>query len=92
MQNTDIQIVKSIDEITQYDVKYAHISNPSKYIRIDKDGENEYCIWGMICGDQPTNVTESGNMVKYWKTFNGVKRALKKYSEKGYWGMRHWNE
>lgn len=91
MENLEIKIVNSVDEITQYNVKYAHASRPSKYISIDKDGDKEYCIFGMICGDQPTSVTESGNMVKVWKTFNGAKRALKKYSQNGYWGTKHWN-
>jgi hypothetical protein len=92
MKNSDIQIINSIDEIVQCDVKYAHKSKPRKYICIDKDGEKEYCIFGYICGDQPTAATENANRVKYWKTFNGVKRALKKYSQTGEWGMRHWND
>lgn len=91
MKNLEIKIVNSIDEITQHDVKYAHVSHPSKYISIDKDGDKEYCIHGMICGDQPTVVTENANRVKIWKSFNGAKRALKSYSKKGYWGTRHWD-
>ena len=43
----------------------------------------------MICGDFPTSVT-NGTYVQVWKTFEGIKRALKRYSENGSWGMSHW--
>lgn len=92
MENLEIKIVNSVDEITQYNVKYAHASRPSKYISIDKDGDKEYCIHGMICGDQPTVVTENANRVKNWKSFNGALRALKTYSHDNRWGMGHWNK
>jgi len=89
---TEIKIINSIDEITEFDVMYAHCDKPSRWIRIDKDGEKEFCVYGMISGDIPTVVgTSKHNEVKVWKTFNGVIRALKKYSKDGSWGMRHWN-
>jgi len=89
----DIIIVDSIDEITQCDVKYAHSSKPSKWIQIDKDGEKEFCVFGFVCGNQPTSITTSNwNQVKDWKTFNGVIRSLKKYSEEHNWGLSHWSK
>jgi hypothetical protein len=87
----EIILVNSIDEITKTDTKYAHVSNPNKWIKIDKDAENEYSVYGMVCGDQPTAITGSNvYLVKNWKTFNGVKNSLKRYSKDGGWGMNHW--
>ncbi len=92
MEDNEIKIIKSIDEITEYDVMYAHESKPSRWIRIDKDSEKEFCIYGLISGDQPTSITTSNwNQVKVWKTINGAIRSLKKYSQDGRWGMRHWS-
>lgn len=88
----EIILVNSIDEITKTDTKYAHVSKPKRWITIDKDAEKEYCVYGMVSGDQPTSITTSNwNQVKVWKTFNGVLRGLKKYSTKNSWGMKHWN-
>ncbi len=87
----EIKVVNSIDEITEFDVKYAHVSKPRKWIQIDKDGEKEFCVYGLVSGDQSTSITTSNwNEVKYWKTFSGVIRALKLYSKSGQWGMKHW--
>ncbi len=92
MDTNEIKVIKSIDEITEHGIKYAHESRPRKWIQIDKDGEKEFCVYGLISGDQPTSVTTSNwNQVKVWKTFSGVVRTLKKYSQKGQWGMRHWD-
>jgi hypothetical protein len=45
----------------------------------------------MVSGDQSTSITTSNwNQVKVWKTFNGVVRALKNYSNDSGWGMGHW--
>ncbi len=91
MKNTGIKIIKSIDEITESDIKYAHVSKPSQWISIDKEGEKEFCVYGFVSGDQPTSITTSNwNEVKIWKTFNGVIRTLKKYSKDGSYGFRHW--
>lgn len=87
----EIRIINSIEEITEFDVKYAHISKPHRWIRVDKDGEQEFCVYGMVSGDQSTAITTSNwNKVKIWKTFNGVMRALKNYIKIGSWGMKHW--
>lgn len=88
----DIKIVNSIEDIKEPNVKYAHISKPTKWIRIDEDGEKEFCVYGLVSGDMPTSITGSGwNSVKVWRTFNGVVRSLIKYSETSLWGMHHWN-
>jgi hypothetical protein len=88
----DIKIVNSIEEIKEPNVKYAHISKPTKWIRIDEDGEKEFCVYGLVSGDNPTSITGSNwNMVKVWRTFNGTIRALNNYSKNGAWGMSHWN-
>jgi len=85
----EIKVVNSIDEITDIRTKYAHISSPKKWIEIRKGSDGRFDIYGMICGSLPTWVA-NGVMVKSWKTFNGVIRALKGFSKSGAWGMRHW--
>lgn len=87
----EIKIINSLDEITETGVRYAHVSRRGQWIQIDKDAEKEFCVYGMVSGNQPTTICASNvYRVKYWKTFNGVIRSLKKYSQDGGWGMRHW--
>jgi len=86
-----IKIVNSIEEITEVNVQYAHISKPSKWISIDDDNDGTFSVYGMVSGDMPTSITGSNcNMVKSWKTLKGVKNYLVKCSENGSWGMNHW--
>jgi len=86
------KIIKTINEITDEDIlkriKFTTITRKHKYFQIDKDKEG-YCIYGHICGDMPTFVCKS-NYVTYWKTLNGVKRAIKRFANKGYWGFQLW--
>ena len=85
-------LISSIDEITQSDTRYAHISKPSKWIQINLEYDGEYTIFGMVFGDQPTAVSKSGFMCRTWKTFKGAKNYLKICSKNGSWGMGHWNQ
>lgn len=80
----EIKLISSLDEIIEYDVKYAHVNSPNKYIQIDLEPEGTFSVF--VCGDQPTSIT-NGQYIKEWKTFTGVLRYLKKCSEKGHWGM-----
>jgi len=80
------QLINSINEITEYDVKYAHVNYPNEWIRIDLEDEGNFSVFGFVSGDLPTSITV-GNYVKEWKTFAGVKRYLKKCVENGSWGM-----
>lgn len=89
---TSYELISSIDEITQPNIQYAHISKPSKWIRIDLESDGTYMIFGMVCGDHPTVITNGSNMCRIWKTFKGAKNYLKICSNNGSWGMRHWNQ
>lgn len=82
----EIKLINNLDEITEYDVKYAHVNSPNKYIQIDLEPEGTFSVFGFVCGDQPTSIS-NGQYVKEWKTFAGVLRYLKKCSENGSWGM-----
>lgn len=82
----EIKLINSLDEITEYDVKYAHVNYPSQYITIDLEPEGTFSVFGFVSGDQPTCIS-SGQYAKEWKTFAGVLRYLKKCSESGSWGM-----
>ena len=83
----DIRLINSLDEITEYGVRYAHISHPIKYIEIELEPEGTFSVFGFVSGEEPTSIT-NGNYVKEWKTFQGVLRYLKKCSENGGWGMK----
>lgn len=89
MQN--IIIIDNISQIEKPNVRYAHRSNASKWIMIEYSYCNkDFCVSKLINGKMPT-IIGSETKVKYWKTFNGVRRALKTYSKDGRWGMSHWN-
>lgn len=83
------KIINSVDEITEEDIlnntKYR-TPHSSHWFDIEKDKEEGYCVYGIICGDMPTHVT-IGQYVKFWKTLNGVKRAIKRFAIKNYWGF-----
>ena len=88
----EYKTIKTIEEITEEDIlketKFNTKESLYKYFQIDKD-EDGYCIYGHICGKIPTSVTH-GSYVKYWKTLNGVKRAIKRFVENGHWGFQQW--
>lgn len=82
----EIKLISSLDEITEYNVRYAHVNYPSKWIEIELEPEGTFSVYGFVCGDQPTSIT-NGQYVKEWKTFKGVLRYLKHCSVDGGWGM-----
>lgn len=82
----EVKLINSIDEITEYDVRYAHFNSPSKWIQIDLEPEGTFSVFGYISGDQPTSIT-TGQYVKEWKTFKGVLNYLRKCSKDGRWGI-----
>lgn len=90
---SNITIVNSIEEITEYDKKYAHASKPFKWIQIEKEPDGTFTVYGMVSGSFPTSITGSNsNYIKHWKTFNGVKRYLTLCLKSGEWGMGHWKQ
>ena len=81
--------IETVDDIKEQDIsdtKYFTY-NSNKWFSIDKDADG-YCIFGMLCGDvAPTSVCV-GDYVKYWKTFKGVKRAIKLFSKNSSWSFQ----
>jgi hypothetical protein len=82
----DIKLINSIDEITEYDVRYAHVNYPNKWIEIELEPEGTFSVYGHVSGDQPTSIT-NGQYVKEWKTFKGVLNYLRKCTLDDGWGM-----
>jgi len=85
----DFKIIKKIDEITDINIKYTTFNRENKFFEIKFDKEYGYFITGYVCGDSINYVSNNFN-IKFWKTFNGVKRAIKRFTKKGYWGFGQW--
>lgn len=81
-----IVLINDVNEITEYNVKYAHTNYPKKWILIELEPEGTFSVSGFVSGDLPTFIT-NGEYVKEWKTFKGVVRFLKRCTEDGRWGM-----
>ena len=79
------EVIKTIDDIKDINVKYKTESS-RRWFEICKDNLNEYTIYGLITGDVPEHVFK-GQYVITWKTFSGVKKAIKRFSKKGIWGF-----
>jgi hypothetical protein len=86
-----IKVITSVDEITINDIYYTFttLNRQDKFFKINYDETFGYSIYGNIAGDNPTYVGVNWN-VKYWKTFNGVITAIKKFTKEGYWGFNQW--
>ena len=87
----EIKLINSLDEITEYDTRYAHVNYPNKWIEIELEPEGTFSVYGFVSGDQPTCIT-NGQYVKEWKTFKGALSYLKKCSIDGGWGMSKFRE
>jgi hypothetical protein len=92
------KIIKNVEEITENDVdnrmKFTTQFYSYKYFGIDKNSDEGgqiigYSIYGLIVGDMPTSVC-TGDFVKNWKTFNGVKNAIKRFAKQRCWGFHRW--
>jgi len=73
------EVIKTIDDIKDINVKYKTESS-RRWFEICKDNLNEYTIYGLITGDVPEHVFK-GQYVITWKTFSGVKKAIKRLWE-----------
>lgn len=82
-------IIHSINEIIKPSIKYTTYNglNP-KWFQIDKESEG-YCIYGYVCGSIPTSVCK-GDMVQFWKTWNGVIKAIRRFTQEGSWGFQNY--
>lgn len=74
----ETKLIESLDEVKEWDVRYAHVSSPSKWIMIELEPEGTFSVYGYISGDHPTYITRNINYVKEWKTFKGVINYLNK--------------
>jgi len=88
----DIKIISNINEIEDVKLghknKYSTPSNPNKFFELHWSYESGYSIYGHVSGQQPTYVSNGWNM-KYWKTFNGIIKAITKFSENREWGFHN---
>ena len=80
--------IQNVEDIKEYNVEYNTVSNGSnRYFKINKDEEGFY-IYGHVCG-QMTHSVCIGEYIKYWKTWNGVIRAIKRFAKDGSWGFQN---
>lgn len=88
----DVKIISSISEIEDaklgHSIKYSTIHNPNNFFELHWNMELGYLIYGHISGQQPTYVSNGWN-IKYWKTFNGVIKAIKKFIDNREWGFQN---
>jgi hypothetical protein len=85
----DYKKIKTIEDIKEINMMYTTIYCPSRFFTIDYDKKYGYSIYGHVSGHMPTSVCKGENVIS-WKTFENVKRAIKTFAEKGFWGFKKW--
>lgn len=81
-----VKIIRRIEDIKKSNIKYAtRTSGHNRWFMIDHDKEG-YCIYGYVCGQMPTSVCKT-SYVTYWKTWNGLIRAIRLFAKSGAWGF-----